>query len=924
LGGTDGIGRTETSCDNGGVIARFDDVEVDFDRVEIRRGGVPVPVQPQVFTVIAYLVERTDRVVSKEELLDNIWGDRFVSESALTSRIKSARRALGDDGVAQRVIRTVQGRGYRFVAALRSDGSDEPAQTGLGNRQPFTDARPSFDRASSTERTWPFVGRHDEVERVRSWYADEEVRGVVVAGPGRIGRSRFAVECARTIGGHGVRVEHVVGSSSSADISLAAMAHLLPPDVLDTAHTAADLARASVLRRAHAAFDATSSNGPRPVLVVDDVHDLDPMSGTLLTALFATGSAFGVVVGPRRSGEDSALGGLERDERFRHLTLEPLDEVDVDILLYRVLEGPIDAESLLELYEASQGRPGLLRDVVDASEHGGVLRSEAGVWRLIGQPVSRTMRDWPVDGITADAIEAAELLALFTRLEIGLCDVLMDGDALEELDRRRLLDVATIDGVQFVQLADPLLAGVVIESIGPLRLRRLKQRLTAQLAGAEPDPATLATLVSWGSEFVEDLDPDSIRAAALAAMLGGDLRAAEALVGSLAPTDDPYVGMIRSELAVRFGQWALAEEVLATIDVDRLDDLSASLVLRRRAAVQFVYRRDHAGAIEWLAHEAAIREGSVARALEIRRLGLLSMCGRYREVLDAAVYPAAVRGVTAIELQVALGTAQLGRGAIDEALILCEAASNALERVPAAWSVEPRDGVGTLHCSALLQGGDLRAAAVLARAYAPPGKHSGFAFLPALAAEIEMELGRPWAAREVLRTAIASSARHTRPQWLDLAEAVFVRTDVELGRFAGARDGLDAAFAALPATSGPLRWRLLRSIGELSISLGVAEDALGPLLDEADEAERIGATLAAADLLCMASLVDSTPETAGLVAERIEHLASGFGGTLWPVRVAHVGALRAGRGLDEIVRRYEAIGFVRLAAQAGRAGRHRL
>ena len=60
------------------------------------------------------LVERRDRVVHKTELLDEVWGDRFVSESALTSRIKAARQAVGDDGTAQQVIRTVHGRGYQL------------------------------------------------------------------------------------------------------------------------------------------------------------------------------------------------------------------------------------------------------------------------------------------------------------------------------------------------------------------------------------------------------------------------------------------------------------------------------------------------------------------------------------------------------------------------------------------------------------------------------------------------------------------------------------------------------------------------------------------------------------------------------------------------------------------------------------------
>ena len=81
----------------------------------------PVHVEPQVFEMLRYLVANRDRVVSKEELLDAIWGDRFVSESALTSRVKAARRAVGDDGQAQRVIKTVHARGYHFVAEVRTD-----------------------------------------------------------------------------------------------------------------------------------------------------------------------------------------------------------------------------------------------------------------------------------------------------------------------------------------------------------------------------------------------------------------------------------------------------------------------------------------------------------------------------------------------------------------------------------------------------------------------------------------------------------------------------------------------------------------------------------------------------------------------------------------------------------------------------------
>ena len=96
----------------------FENCELDTDAYEFRRAGELVPLQPQVFEVLAHLVRHANRLVTKEELLDEIWGDRFVSESALTSRLKEARRAIGDDGQEQRCVRTVHGRGYRFVVPV--------------------------------------------------------------------------------------------------------------------------------------------------------------------------------------------------------------------------------------------------------------------------------------------------------------------------------------------------------------------------------------------------------------------------------------------------------------------------------------------------------------------------------------------------------------------------------------------------------------------------------------------------------------------------------------------------------------------------------------------------------------------------------------------------------------------------------------
>jgi pimeloyl-ACP methyl ester carboxylesterase/DNA-binding winged helix-turn-helix (wHTH) protein len=97
----------------------FGACELDLDRYELRVAGAVQPVERQVFDVLVVLLRHHDRVVLKEELLDTVWGDRFVSESALSSRVKAARRAIGDDGRDQRLIRTVHGRGYQFVGPVR-------------------------------------------------------------------------------------------------------------------------------------------------------------------------------------------------------------------------------------------------------------------------------------------------------------------------------------------------------------------------------------------------------------------------------------------------------------------------------------------------------------------------------------------------------------------------------------------------------------------------------------------------------------------------------------------------------------------------------------------------------------------------------------------------------------------------------------
>jgi TolB-like protein/tetratricopeptide (TPR) repeat protein len=107
------------------VQSFFADLTLDTNRRELRRGSDPVAVEPQVFDLLIYLVENRDRVVSKDDLIAAIWGGRVVSDSALTSRIYAARKAVGDSGRDQNLIRTVPRKGVRFVGDVRAQSRDD-------------------------------------------------------------------------------------------------------------------------------------------------------------------------------------------------------------------------------------------------------------------------------------------------------------------------------------------------------------------------------------------------------------------------------------------------------------------------------------------------------------------------------------------------------------------------------------------------------------------------------------------------------------------------------------------------------------------------------------------------------------------------------------------------------------------------------
>src|SRR4029453_15084299 len=133
------------------MIYRFGDCELDDQRYELRRAGVACHLEPQVFEVLAHLVRNRDRVVPRTELLDEVWKHRFVSDSALASRVKAARRAVGDSGREQAVIRTVHGRGYQFLPPV-PEREQDPAAPAPGPAAPAPGGVAPIGREAELER----------------------------------------------------------------------------------------------------------------------------------------------------------------------------------------------------------------------------------------------------------------------------------------------------------------------------------------------------------------------------------------------------------------------------------------------------------------------------------------------------------------------------------------------------------------------------------------------------------------------------------------------------------------------------------------------------------------------------------------------------------------------------------------------------
>jgi DNA-binding winged helix-turn-helix (wHTH) protein/predicted ATPase len=366
------------------VLARFGPFHLDESNAQLKRAGQAVDLQPKALAVLCELARRPGQLITKDQLLDAVWGHVHVSESVLKTIVSHLRAALDDDARAPRCIETVSRRGYRFVAAVEGGAAGAPATArpagGAAVPAPAMPGPPApLAPAAATTPTVPLVGRDDAQARLQAALAAAQARQrrlVLVAGEAGIGKTTLIDAFAAAAAAQGVAVargqcvEHygavepympvleALDLLARADAAWLVLLRQVAPSWLvqmpwhvgaDERHElqreVAGLTQERMLREMGELLDRGSQQRPL-LLVLEDLHWSDHATVQLLGYLARRRMPAAVMmVGSLRPADMIAqahpLSGVRRELRVQGLSeeidLEAFSEADVGALLERRL-----------------------------------------------------------------------------------------------------------------------------------------------------------------------------------------------------------------------------------------------------------------------------------------------------------------------------------------------------------------------------------------------------------------------------------------------------------------------------------------------------------------------------------------------------------------------------------------------------------
>jgi DNA-binding SARP family transcriptional activator len=788
-------------------------------------------------------------------------GDRTTALAQYERMARTLERELGvEPGPAARSLRD------ELLAAEPASQPLPPAQVGSGAVADAPSDDAGLEPASAfvarpgtgaDGATWPFVGRGADLERIAGWYLDGDRGGVVLLGGAGLGKTRLAEECLRAATSAGLPTARIAGHPEGSDVILGGLARLLPPDIVSASGAGAELDRSALFHRARAAVTSAVPAGQRLLLVVDDVDHLDDLSRAIVLSLVVDHAVFAVLTirlepdvdGGR--GLDPGLEHLVKDGHLECLRLTELDSEAVETLLHRVLEGPMLRDDLQRLSSVSLGNPGVLRQLVETAREGGSLSQAHGVWRLTGAieatPTLEGLVARRLAGLDGDARHALELMAIAGELSLQVLIDLTSEAAVEELERRGVLEVRAGGRRADVALAHPLHGEVTARRLPALAARRLRR----ELADAVEARGSLRTddrvrVVSWRLDGGGHVEPGLLVDAARLALADRRLDVAARILDRLEESDEQRLDVVQllAELAFRRGEADRVEELLASVDLADLDDARRAQVVRRRATNLFYATTDHAQAesllVDSIAETADLGARRTLEATLAMTLANGGQVGRAVDLAESALPDAA--GAARLELLrvLALTLSFAGRS------------SDAVERAQEGLAL--RTGLGpdvSLPGRTMLLYSEIVARTEdgqldEARRIAEHGRrqhHSATVdWLDTAQSRLELLAGRPRSARRLIEPRVNEARARQRGATERWALALHARAWLLEGESARAAAELErVAELERDGTRALMHFDIDRAHAWLDAACGRFGDARARLLDAADDARDRGA-----------------------------------------------------------------------------------